>query len=166
MNRFILPLLTLGVMFGQYSFSQTDSLQLQINEQVWKPFMKSFNSGDTEGFKAVHSKEVIRVVQDDNQIFGYEQYFPEKKQNKESNQLKRKSTLELRFIQRITSPDRAFEIGYFKTTFTKPDGTSQYDYGKFHVLLRKENGTWKILMDADANEKTTEAIFQAGKKID
>ena len=35
-------------------------------------------------------------------------------------------------------------------------------YGKFHVLLRKENGTWKILMDADAND----AVFQNGKPME
>jgi hypothetical protein len=27
-----------------FSYSQGDSLQGQINEQVWKPFIKSFNS--------------------------------------------------------------------------------------------------------------------------
>ena len=45
----------------QFTNAQSDSLQKQINEQVWKPFISSFNSSDNEGLKAVHSKDVIRV---------------------------------------------------------------------------------------------------------
>ena len=59
----------------QFAYAQSDSLQRQINEQVWKPFISTFNSGDDEGFKAVHSKDVIRVSQDSKQILGYDQYF-------------------------------------------------------------------------------------------
>jgi len=34
------------------------------------------------------------------------------------------------------------------------------------VLLRKENGTWKILMDADANEKTDETVFLSAQPME
>jgi hypothetical protein len=30
--------------------------QTEINSQVWKPFIQHFNSNNTEGFMAVHSK--------------------------------------------------------------------------------------------------------------
>jgi hypothetical protein len=49
----------------QLAFAQTGSLQKEINDQVWKPFIKSFNDRDDDAFKAVHSKDVIRVMQDD-----------------------------------------------------------------------------------------------------
>jgi hypothetical protein len=39
-------------------------------------------------------------------------------------------------------------------------------YGKFHVLPRKENGAWKILMDADDGENTNENIFLTGKPME
>jgi hypothetical protein len=66
----------------------------------------------------------------------------------------------LRFIQRIASTDKAFEVGYYKSTSTNTTtGEKRSGYGKFHVLLRKENGVWKILMDADANEKRTKPYF-------
>jgi len=32
-------------------------------------------------------------------------------------------------------------------------------FGRFHVLLRKENGAWKIVMDADTREGTSEEHF-------
>ena len=67
----IIPLniIVLPALFSvQFAYAQSDSLQKQINEQVWKPFISTFNSGDDEGFKAVHSKDVIRVSQDSKQI--------------------------------------------------------------------------------------------------
>lgn len=149
------------------SFAQSDSLQKQINQQVWKPFIQSFGNLDTKSFMAVHSKEMTRVIQDGNSIYGFDQY---SKQMDEGNEATKKSNqkrkLELRFIQRIAAGDRAFEVGYYKFTGFQPDGTARYGYGRFHVLLRKESGTWKILMDADASEKTDESVFQSAKAME
>lgn len=41
-------------------------------------------------------------------------------------------------------------------------------YGKFHVILIKEQDSWKILMDYDSNENKTigEADYQAAFAID
>jgi hypothetical protein len=148
------------------AISQSDSLQQQINEQVWKPFIASFNSMDTEKFMSVHSKQMTRVIQDSKQIYGYDKYFHENQQGDErSKQANRKRSIELRFIQRIAGDGKAFEVGYFKTTNFLPDGKSRSGYGKFHVLLQKENGVWKILMDTDASENTNETVFQTGKPL-
>ena len=78
-----------------------------------------------------------------------------------------KKNIELRFIQRIAASGKAFEVGYYKTTGTDTaTGKTRTGYGKFHVLLRRENNIWKILMDEDANENTTEAVFQTGKPLE
>ena len=115
---------------------------------------------------AVHSRDMTRVIQDGNLIYGYDRYYSENDQGNESNRkANRKRTIELRFIQRIVSNDKAFEVGYYKYTGIQPDGSSHYGYGKFHVLLLKEGSNWKILMDGDASEKTNEAIFLVGKPI-
>lgn len=160
----------LGIVFSccmMCCFGQADSLQQQINDQVWKPFIKSFNALDAKGFMDVHSAEMTRVIQDGNKIFGYEEYY---RDNEEGNQRtlrsNQKRTLELRFIQRIAHDNRGFEVGYYKFTSVQPDGSKRNGYGKFHVLLRKEMGVWKILMDADASESTTESIFLSGKPIE
>jgi ketosteroid isomerase-like protein len=151
----------------QFAYTQSDSLQKQINEQVWKPFISTFNSGDNEGFKAVHSKDVIRVSQDSKQIFGYDQYFKKMPDSIKAKWNKWKRNIELRFIQRIASNGKAFEVGYYKTKSTDTtNGVTRTGYGKFHVLLRKENNTWKILMDEDSNDNTTEAVFQTGKPLE
>jgi ketosteroid isomerase-like protein len=160
-------LVIIMVLISCFSFGQAESLQKQINEQVWKQFIKAFNNRDDEGFKAVHSKEVIRVSQDDNQVIGYEEYFKPVPDSVKAKWGQWKRDIQLRFIQRIASGDKAFEVGYYKSTSTNTStGQSRTGYGKFHVLLRKENGIWKILMDADAHEKTDEAIFLSGKPME
>ncbi len=165
MNRIIFVFI--GIACAQsYAYAQADSLQQQINQQVWKPFIQSFNNLDTKGFMSVHSKEMTRVVQDGNTLYGYDRYYRETEQGNQSTiKANRKRTIELRFTQRIASYNKAFEVGYYKFTSVQPDGTSRNGYGKFHVLLRRENGTWKILMDADASEKTDEATFQSAKPM-
>ena len=155
------------LLIAQYAFSQADSLQKQINEQVWNSFIKAFEAYDTDAFMAVHSKEVTRVIQDGNRLQNFEQYQSENRRSDTRNKAaKRTRTIELRFIQRIAAHDRAFEVGYFKTSTIAPDGTARSFFGKFHVLLRKESGTWKILMDADTSSKTDEASFNAAKPMD
>ena len=158
----VVSLLCYGLCFGQ-----TASFQKEINEQVWKPFIKAFNSNDNDGFRAVHSREVIRVVQDDNRVLGYDEYFKTIPDSLKAKWANWKKDIELRFIQRIAAIDKAFEVGYYKSTSTNVvTGEKRSGYGKFHVLLRKENGVWKILMDADANEKTDETVFLSAQPME
>jgi hypothetical protein len=150
--------------------AQIDSLQKEIDEQVWKPFITSFNQMDTEKFMALHSRNMIRVGQDNNYITGYEGYYQSNKSGNESSKKnyennKGSHKIELRFVQRIAADGRAFEVGYYKVTRTLASKTGSF-YGKFHVLLQKENNQWKIIMDADAKEKTDEAIFLTGRPIE
>jgi ketosteroid isomerase-like protein len=166
MKRYFFLLMVVLVLSGSYSFSQSDSLQRQINEQVWKPFIRSFNSDDDQEFQSVHSKDVIRVIQDGQQIFGYDQYFRKVPDSVKAKWGTWKKKIELRFKQRIAANGRAFEVGFYKTTnINTTTGKTNTGYGKFHVLLRIEDGRWKILMDADANEKTDEAVFLTGKPL-
>jgi hypothetical protein len=48
-----------------------------------------------------------------------------------------------------------------------PQGITKTFYGKFLVILRKENGTWKILVDTDSSEGGTvnEEAFLAAQPI-
>src|SRR5919202_6876439 len=92
--------------------SQTN-FQKEINEQVWKPFIKSFNNSDDESFKAVHSKDIIRVIQDANTILGYNEYFKKQSDSVKAKWESWKRNIELRFIQRIANSDKAFEVGFY-----------------------------------------------------
>lgn len=143
--------------------------QKEINAQVWHPFIKAFNGYDTEAFMAVHAKDLARVPRDAKTISTYEQY---KKQHEDGDKRAQtgniKRTIELRFIERIASPTQAFEVGIYKTTVTQPQSEPQVMYGKFIVVLRKENNTWKIVLDSDSSEKNTVSAndFIAAAPID
>ena len=162
-----LSFVNLILLIGISAFSQQGKLQKEINQQVWQPFITAFNNRDDDAFSAVHSKEVIRVSQDDNRIFGYAEYFKKIPESEKARWKDWDRNIELRFLQRIASNDKAFEVGYYKSSNTNAvTGEKRTGYGKFHVLLRKENGTWKILMDADAKERTNEAVFMTASPME
>jgi ketosteroid isomerase-like protein len=132
------------------------NVQQQINEQVWLPFIKSFNEYDTRGFMDVHSKDVVRSPRDAKMVLNWNEYF----QRQEKGDLRGKSSgskrqLELRFTERMASQEQAVEVGVYKTTSISKDGIAKSFYGRFHVVLRKENGVWKILVDTDSSEGNT-----------
>lgn len=145
----------------------------EINEQVWKPFTKAIMTQDTEIFIQLHSKDVMRVERDHNQILNYDTYksniqkgWPAWKQSIEVE--KTKYTFELRFLERISKGDHAFEVGYFQNEMINAKGEKRLSFGQFHVALRKENGVWKILMDSDSRNKNsiTEEMFLAAKPME
>lgn len=147
--------------------------QQDINEQVWKPFTLAIMTQDVNRFSSLHSKDVIRVERNSKKIFGLEEYrrnmeagWPGWKETLTRNQTR--YTFELRFLERICNGEVAYETGYFKNEMVSPSGERRTSYGKFHVTLRKENGTWKILVDSDSNEggAITEEMFQAAKPLE
>lgn len=160
-------LLFILVTLSVIGYSQ--DVQKQINDQVWSPFITTFNNHDTKGFMAVHSHDLVRAPRDSKTVLNFEQY---KKQNEEGDkrsvQQKAKRTIELRFLERIANESQAFEVGVYKTTNINAQGESRSFYGKFHVVLRKENSTWKILVDSDSSEGGTidEKDFEAAKPLE
>lgn len=146
--------------------AQSVKLQQEIDEQVWIPFMHSFGTDNNQLFQSVHSKEVVRVVQDQNEIFGYDRYFKKVPDSIKTLWSQWEKKIELRFIQRIASEDKAFEVGYYRTTsHNTKTGQSRKSIGKFHVLLRKENGVWKIYLDADTSNGVTEEDFENAETL-
>lgn len=136
------------------SFSQ--NTQSEINEQVWKPFIKNFNEGNTTGFMAVHSKDAVRSPRDQKAIWNWEEYNRQQSLgDAEDKKENRKRILELRFTECFTNGDLAFHVGIYKTRYVFSDGRTQDYFGRFHVVLRKENGVWKILVDTDSTEGRT-----------
>ena len=132
------------------------SIQQAINDQVWKPFISAYNNYDTDGFMAVHSKEVVRSPRDAKMVLNWNEYFEQQKrgddQGKKSGS---KRQLGLRFTERIANANQAMEVGIYKGTSTDKTGNVRTFYGRFHVALRKENGVWKILVDTDSSEGNT-----------
>lgn len=162
-----LPILLLGF-FSSAALAQTD--QQEINAQVWQPFTQAIMTQNVGAFIALHSKELVRAEINRKKVMGWEEYknnmeagWPGWKESIEKS--KTKYTFELRFTERLSNGATAYEVGYFKNESVQPGGEKRVSYGKFHVVLRKEDGTWKILVDSDSNEGNTitEEMFQAAK---
>jgi ketosteroid isomerase-like protein len=162
----------LALSFVFFSISVTgysQDAQKQINHQVWKPFATTFNNYDTKGFMAVHSHDLVRVPRDSKTVLNFEQYKKQYEEgDKRSVQQKAKRTIELRFLERMANENQAFEAGIYKTTNIDVHGKTRSFYGKFYVVLRKENGTWKILVDSDSSEGGSigEKDFAAAKPLE
>jgi len=145
------------------------NVQKEIDEQVWKPFIKGFSEGNTELFMSVHSKDLVRSGRESKQVLNWDQYNKQtEKGNERSKASNRKSWIELRFTERINNGDQAIDVGVYATSWSSPDSRTGVGYGRFHVVHRKENGTWKILVDTDSSEGGTigEAQFLAAKPME
>ena len=165
----LLPLLF--TLISLISYSQ--NAEKEINEQVWKPFTQAIMNHNVELFISLHSKDLVRAERDGKRVLSYDQYktgmeqgWPKWKESNKKNNIQ--YTFELRFLERISNENQAFEVGYFKNESINPAGEKRIGYGQFHVTLRKENGVWKILVDSDSNNgKTiTEEMFQAARPIE
>ena len=144
--------------------SSGQSSNREINEQVWKPFIKSFEHNDIHLFKTLHLPELIRVQT--NEMLNYETYM--KGYTSMFEQMKQKNshyTIDLRFTRRVSDSSRAFEEGYYKTSVMQ-NGTEMSGYGKFSVVLLKKEGRWKILLDSDTNAGANEAVFLEAKAME
>jgi len=162
MRIVILLLLVSGGVFAQ-------TAQKEINDQVWKPFIKGFTEGDTEMFMSVHSKDLVRSPRDSKEVLNWEGYNNQTKAGNERRAGdKVKLNIELHFTERINNSNQAIDVGVYKTTWKSADGKSGAGYGRFHVVLRKEDGIWKILVDTDSDENNTigEAQFLSAKPME
>ena len=146
--------------------AQNDTLQ--IDQQVWHPFIQSYQAYDTEAFMAVHTPDIIRVNRSNKSIKTAEMYRESQLASALRNEKQRTNrTIDLRFLERIISDDHAFEVGYYKVDYNRPSKSQTTFYGKFHVLLKKQDGRWQIAMDADIGlpESFSEADFLAAQPL-
>lgn len=98
----------------------------------------------------------MRSPRDSNTLLNWAEYLKEqKKWDEHAKEQGAKRTLELRFTERIANATQAIDVGIYKTTNISKQGESRSFYGRFHVVLRKEKGTWKILVDTDSSEGNT-----------
>src|SRR5688572_3568470 len=120
------------VVFILFSFQlSAQDYQKEINDQVWKPFIESFNHYNADNFLALHSKNLVRSSRDTKKILNWDQYYNDQKKGDErSKQNGYTRTLELRFTERIANETRAIEVGYYKTTNINNKGESRAFFGK------------------------------------
>ena len=139
----------------------TDNLKA-INLDLWQNFTKAFEELDYNLFASLHSNNMIRVSGDAKTIKNKTKYIDGYKNHWKSKNIHQ--TISFRFLERINDNTKASERGIYKLTRNPNTENEKSYYGKFHVILKKENKIWKILVDYDSSEKNTineEAYLQA-----
>ena len=127
-----------------------------INNQVWSKFYQVFDSLDHDLMESIHSKHLIRIPADRKTILNYKEYLDQYKLTfSKIKQNKGTLNISLRFLERINNNSVASEKGIYKLIINQNKGNEKVIYGKFHVILIKEDTVWKILMDYDSNENNT-----------
>lgn len=163
MSKFTL-LSVLFTFLWSSTFAQTDSVQQVINKEVWLPFIETYTNLDAEGFMAIHTEDVIRIIRDDKNIRVGEEYaISQRESSKRSKANKATRNIQFSFIDRFAKGDIAVESGYYKVKWKSGDQEG-ISYGAFEVILKKVDGHWKIFIDSDTsqNNTLTEADFQKG----
>jgi len=153
---------------GHAASAKTD--QQQINDHVWRPFARAIVERDLDLYFSVHSPEIIRAELGASKVSRLDAYRADmlKYWTRSRPAGAPQDTFELRFTKRASNATAAYETGYYKSEFTRPNGERGVYYGAFHVTLRKENDRWKILVDADGFDgpRPTEETFQAAQPLE
>lgn len=148
------------------SYSQTKTNINQINE-VWVKFYKAFETLDYTFMAEIHSNDLVRIS-GGQRISDYDTCINRYKSNFE--RLKEKgitNNISLRFFERISNDSVASERGIYRLIRNKGKNDEMVYFGQFHVLFKKEQRDWKILMDYDSTEDNTidEKDYQAAYDI-
>lgn len=147
MKRFTLPILLI-LSFAVHSQNQ-EALQREIDQQLWKPFQTAFEQLDSQALNALYAPEVVRVTP-----AGIDTQNRFKQANVERLNRHRESDTDLQldfwFDSRHTDATTSYEVGFYRMVLGNAQG-SQEIYGQFHIVLKKIEGTWKIVQDWDTD---------------
>lgn len=122
----------------------------EINEKVWKPFCESYASLNAEIFNGLHTDDVIRATPWGIRVG--EEYKNRNVERFAANKEKRTNrTIELWFEHRKSNSKISYEVGYYKVAYQK-DGKTKNSYGRFHCVIKKIDGVWKIAQDWDTDK--------------
>jgi len=138
----------LFLLFSICSFAQdTEAIQKEINQNLWKPFKAAFETLDESALNGLYAEQVLRVTPN-----GIDTENKFKAGNLKRFEENRKSQTSIRldfwFDSRHTNSDTSYEVGFYRMQLTNPEGANTI-YGQFHIVLKKEDGVWKITQDWD-----------------
>ena len=151
MLKKVIAIIVIFTGIGHLASSQ-DIKNLQAINEVHQKFKEAFDSLDYELFASIHSEKLIRIP-GGKKIIDYDTYVNKQKSNFEKAKSENSPrTIYLRFFERVNNDSVASERGIYKFVRNENQHNEKISYGKFHVLLIKEEGDWKILMDYDSSE--------------
>ena len=147
------------LLFSSSLIAQIDptSIQKEIDTTLWRSFQEAFESLDAVALNTLYADDVLRVTPD-----GIDTVNKFKERNLQSFEASRLSgtriALDFWLDDRKTTEDTSYEVGFYRIGITPKDKETVYNYGQFHIVLKKIDGHWKIVQDWD-----TETLL--GKEI-
>jgi ketosteroid isomerase-like protein len=141
-------LILVVLLSAQANAQTTAELQKEIDTTLWRSFKRAFETSDAKALNATYAEHVIRVTPagiDTNGAF--------KAANLQSFAAGKESgvqiDLDFWFDSRHTNDTTSYEVGFFRIASKNKEGSVNYNYGQFHIVLKKINGHWKITQDWD-----------------
>ena len=144
---FLILLISSNLLYAQND-SGNKAIEAEVNEQLWKPFKKAFADRDWKQFNDLHTDDVLRVTVRGIRI-GSEYKESVKRSYQREGAPKR--TIDFWLEHRVYSGDTGYEVGYYEVTSVDSNNVTQKFYSRFHIVLKKVNGKWKIAQDWDTN---------------
>ncbi|MEP2936171.1 MAG: hypothetical protein ABJM06_12815 [Gilvibacter sp.] len=168
--RFVLISLLLLFVSTQSTIGQeanptqsSEELIAQAYNDVWQPFMESYRELNIAKFKSIQAKDLTRVSIDRNSIQTKAAYFGEI-EGFFNQFIKANRQLDVRFaiLTSAAGNDRVYQTGYYSVGYraSESEAFKPMGYGYFTVVLIKEDGVFKIAVDADKQAKITEEEFK------
>ena len=167
-NLLYIFLLTLGISsIHAQGTDLRDIIEEQVNQDVWQPFKKSYEERDWKTFNSLHTDDVLRAHDRGIQIG--QEYKSAMRQYYESPS-NRKAMIDFVMERRTYKDDVGYEVGCYRVTYSEEGKEDRMSYGRFHVVLKKIDGQWKIAQDWDSNSFNGRPIgpedFDDSKKLD
>lgn len=123
------------------------TIQDEIDQQVWTKFTSAWEANDGEAYNEIHSDDVWRI--NPGRLLIGDQY-KSRNTNRMTGQVSNR-IIEFSFETRTVNGNNAYEVGYYRITDTSDD-IPRYYVGRFHVAIEKIDGVWKITQDWDTDE--------------
>jgi ketosteroid isomerase-like protein len=129
------------------------ALLRELDRDIWNPFAAAFAAGRPDDYIALHFPNFVRVLGDAKRVESRERWLKGTHgMFKSFADRGTRVSITFRFLERLANPEAASERGIFEFTMTDAQGAVRHSYGKFHVISRKDEGRWKILVDYDSSE--------------
>ncbi|NNE03192.1 MAG: nuclear transport factor 2 family protein [Eudoraea sp.] len=163
-------LFSTNTVIGQEDKSQDSSEDIIASayKDVWEPFMESYRALDIEKFKSIQASDLIKVAIDRNTIQTKATYFESIEGFfNQIKQMNRQMDIRFSILSSATGDSKIYQTGYYSIGMRASNSESfqPTGYGYFVVVLIKEDGSWKISMDADKQATINEEEFNKSDVI-
>lgn len=150
------------------SVGSSADIMTSVYKDIWQPFMESYRDLNIEKFKSLQANDLTKVSIDRNTIQTKAVYFAEIEAFfNQFKQMNRQMDVKFSILSTATGDGKIYQTGYYSigSRGSNSESFQTMGYGYFTVVLIKEDGIWKISMDADKQSTISEDEFRKSKVI-